>query len=339
MDESLIADLITEKIMYHTPLHRYRKKLVQAGVSCISEQNLANWFASGAEGLIPLYHLFKDELLALSYLQGDETYFPVLCKNKPGATHRGYLWVLHSPEQKAVLFQYDPARSKGAAKNLLVNYTGILQTDGYQPYESLQQTIGYELVHCMAHGRRKFMEALESDPQRATYFLERVGKLYAIEEQARKRKLDHEDRLALRQKESIPMLDELGEWLKKEYLSGKLLPSSPIANAVTYNLQRWKRLSAYAKDGQLEIDNNLIENRIRPVALGRKNYLFAGSHDAAQNLACLYSIVGTAEKHGLNVQQYLTWLLQKVASNKVTSEALNWLPHHLDKELLTKFKL
>ena len=116
------------------------------------------------------------------------------------------------------------------------------------------------------------------------------------------------------------------------------MPRSPIGKAIAYTLQRWKGLSAYAEDGQIEIDNNLIENCIRPVALGRKNFLFAGSDQAAQNLACLYSIIGTADKYGLNMHRYFTWLLRQVATSKVTKDALQWLPHRMDDQTLAKFR-
>lgn len=189
----------------------------------------------------------------------------------------------------------------------------------------------------MAYARRKFVEAQNTDTPLPNYFLERARQLYSIERKTREVQMSDQERLLLRQQEAIPILDDLGRWLKEEYTSGKLLPTSPIGKAIAYTLKRWKGLCAYAHNGQLEIDNNLVENTIRPVALGRKNYLFAGSDEAAQNLACLYSIVGTGDKYGLNVHRYLTWLLRQVATQKVTAEALNWLPHRMDQELLKTF--
>ena len=338
VDESLVAQIIVEKILFHTPVHRFRKKLKQAGVDFISENNLHNWLHSAAHNLLPLYYLLHEDLLRQSYNQADETRIPVLSKNKPGATHQGYFWVLNNPKLKAVLFQYDPSRSTKAGRALLEGFTGILQSDGYSVYEAVESKQGIQLIHCMAHARRKFVEAQNTDPPRAGYFLEQVQKLYLIERQARQQNLDDPQRLLLRQQEAIPILEDLGLWLEEQYTTSGVLPQSPIGKALAYTLRRWKGLCAYAHNGALEIDNNLVENTIRPVALGRKNYLFAGSDDAAQNLACLYSIVGTCDLHGLNAQRYLTWLLCQVAQNKVTPNAINWLPHRLDQHLLNTFR-
>lgn len=337
VDESLVAQIIVEKILFHTPIHRFRKKLKQVGLSFISENNLHNWFHSAAHNLLPLYHLLHQDLLAQPYNQADETRITVLSKNKPGSSHRGYFWVLNNPKLRAVFFQYDARRSTKAGEALLPNFSGILQSDGYTVYEAIEREQEVQLIHCMAHARRKFVEAQNTDPPRANYFLERARQLYLIERKAREVQMSDQERLLLRQQEAIPILDDLGRWLKEEYTSGKLLPTSPIGKAIAYTLKRWKGLCAYAHDGQLEIDNNLVENMIRPVALGRKNYLFAGSDEAAQNLACLYSIVGTCQKHGLNAHRYFTWLLQQVATQKVTAEALTWLPHRMDQELLKTF--
>jgi transposase len=336
VDESLVAQLIVEKILFHTPIHRFRKKLKQAGIDFISENNLYNWFHSAAYSLVPLYDLLHQDLLAQPYNQADETRIAVLSKNKPGATHRGYFWVLNNPKLRAVLFQYDSRRSTGAGQALLPGFRGILQSDGYIVYENLERKQDVQLIHCMAHARRKFIEAQNTDPPRADYFLQRVQVLYDIERQARKAQMNDQHRLQLRQQKAIPILEELGSWLQEQYTTN-ILPKSPIGKAIAYSLKRWKGLCAYAHNGQLEIDNNLVENTIRPVALGRKNYLFAGSDEAAQNLACLYSIIGTCDMHGLNAQRYLTWLLRKVATQKVDHQAINWLPHRMETQLLNTF--
>lgn len=338
VDESVIAQIAVEKILYHTPVHRFHKKLKQAGIDFISQTNLYNWFHAGAVHLVPLYDLFKADVLAQPYVQVDETRIQVLSKNKPGASHRGQMWVIHSPKHRAVVFEYDPARSGAAAKSILKGFEGILQADGYTVYEQLNRNPVITLVHCMAHARRKFVDAQNTDPPRAEYFLQRVQQLYKIEGQAREKEMDEEQRLHLRKQEAAPILEELGRWLNEQFTEGRILPRSPIGQAITYTLQRWKGLSAYAEDGQIEIDNNLIENCIRPVALGRKNFLFAGSDQAAQNLACLYSIIGTADKYGLNMHRYLSWLLRQVATNKVTMDALQWLPHQMDEQTLAKFR-
>jgi transposase len=332
VDESLIAELVVEKILFHTPIYRFGKKLKQAGIHFISQSNLNNWFHSAAHALRPLGHLLHKDLLAQLYNQVDETRIPVLSKNKPGASHLGYFWVMNNPELRAVYFHYDARRSAEASQGILEGFKGIVQSDGYSVYELAKRQTAIQLIYCMAHARRKFVEAQNTDPPRANYFLERVQKLYAIEQRAREDKRAPAERLALRQKEALPILEELGQWLMEQFSSGKLTPRSLIYKAIEYSLKRWKGLCAYAHDGQLEIDNNLVENTIRPVALGRKNFLFAGSDEAAENLACLYSIIGTAKMHDLNVRKYLEWLLRQVASQKVNNQALYWLPHRLSAE-------
>jgi transposase len=339
VDESLVAELIVEKILFHTPLYRFGKKLKQAGIHFISQSNLNNWFHSGADDLRPLAYLLHKDLLAQPYNQVDETRITVLSKNKPGASHRGHFWVMNNPELKAVYFHYDARRNTEASEGLLEDYQGIVQSDGYSVYEVIKRQMAILLIFCMAHARRKFVEAQNTDPPRANYFLERVQKLYAIERTAREDKLSTAERLALRQKQALPILEELGQWLMEQFTSGQLTPQSLIYKAIEYSLKRWKGLCAYAHDGQLEIDNNLVENTIRPVALGRKNFLFAGSDHAAQNLACLYSIIGTAKMHGLNVRKYMEWLLRQVASHKVNDQALFWLPHRLSAERKEKFSI
>jgi transposase len=335
VDESLIAQLIVEKIQFHTPLFRFNKKLQQAGVSFISQDNLQNWFHTAAQALLPLYHLLQKDLLAQPYNQADESPVPVLSKDKPGATHRGYMWVLHHPKSKAVYFHYDASRSSRAAHELLGDYQGIVQTDGYEAYQTLQKSKGFTLIHCMAHARRKFVEAKESSPEIAQFYLAHMQQLYHLERQARHQQLDDQKRLELRQQQAVPILNVLEKQMSQDLQ--RVLPKGPIGKALAYSIKRWKGLSAYALDGQLEIDNNLIENSIRPLALGRKNYLFAGSHEGARSLACLYSIIGTAIQHGLNTQAYLTWLLQKIATHKVTPDAIQWLPHRMPKAKLLKF--
>ena len=221
---------------------------------------------------------------------------------------------------------------------MLDGFQGTLQVDGYSSYESIEQIMDIVLIFCMAHARRKFFDAQNTDPPKAQHFLEQVQLLYKIEEEARKDQLNHEQRKARRQEQALPILDELGQWLKDQLVNQEVLPQSPIGKAIAYSLKRWEGLCAYAHDGQLEIDNNLVENRIRPVALGRKNFLFAGSDEYAENLACLYSIIGTANKYGLNMQKYMEWLLRQVATNKITPDAIEWLPHRMPQQRLQDFR-
>lgn len=337
VDESLIAQIIVEKIQFHTPIYRFAKKLKQAGIGFIKQNNLHNWFHTGAQCLWPLYDLLIQDILDQGYLQADETRIPVLAKNKIGAAHRGQMWAFHAPTIRAVAFNYEPSRSTEAAKVILDDFSGTLQTDGYSAYQSIGKRKDIELIFCMAHARRKFYDARDAAPLIAHHFLEQVQLLYEIERQARDQKMTCQQRLQIRQDKAVPILKNLENWLIQQHADKTLLPKSLIRKAIDYALSRWKGLMAYAYNGQLEIDNNLVENTIRPIALGRKNYMFAGSHDAAQNLAVLYSIIGTCEKNKINTYQYLHWLLRKVANHKITPQAVEWLPHRIDPQILKDF--
>ena len=336
VDETLIAQIIVEKIQFHTPVHRFAKKMKQLGIDFIKQKNLHNWLHRAAESLLPLYYLLQEEVLNTGYIQADETRIQVLSKLKKNASHRGQMWVYFAPTIKATFFNYEPTRSTEAADVILAAYQGVLQCDGYSVYQEIGQRDGVILIYCMAHGRRKFYDAKESEPDLANFYLDRVQQLYKIEARARNEGMNHEQRLKLRQEKALPILKELKLWFLDKTADRTLLPKSKIRQAIEYNLSRWDGLMAYAYDGKLEIDNNLVENTIRPVALGRKNYLFAGSNDAAQNLAILYSIVGTCEKNNINVYQYLNWLLPKIAQEKITPDAVNWLPHRIDPAILVK---
>lgn len=336
VDESLIAQIIVEKIQFHTPVYRFAKKLKQIGIDFIGPNNLNNWFHKGAESLLPIYELMKSQVLKQTYIQADETPILVLTKNKKGATHRGYVWAYHSPEIKTVFFNYNASRGKKAADAILAKYKGDLQVDGYNVYELIAKNKPIQLHYCMAHARRKFFEAKEIAPEIAHHFLEQVQQLYQIERQAREQNLGHKQRQKLREELAAPILVKLAQWLKEKQQDPSILPSTPIRKAIDYAYTRWKGLSSYVHNGKIEIDNNLIENTIRPIALGRKNYMFAGSHNAAQNLAVLYSIVGTCEKNNINPFKYLKWLLKKVATNKVNDQAIEWLPHRIDPTIIEK---
>ena len=340
VDESLVAHIIEEKFLHHTPVYRLVKKYKQIGVDFIKNRNLHNWIHQSAEALMPLYHLLEKDLLSSPYLQGDESTLKVLSSNKPGASHTGYMWLIHNPENQTTLFHYDPTRQHRVAHELFGQYGGILQVDGYEAYESVAKANPQmRLINCMAHARRKFVEASNSDPPEAKHYLAQVGALYHLEKELREQKADYETRFNKRQEIAVPILSELEKWMKELVMQKSILPKSPLGKAIAYSLNRWKGLCAYTQDGKLEIDNNYIENKVRPLALGRKNYLFAKTHNTAQNLACLYSIIITADNHKLCIHKYLEWLLRKTTSEKISNQAVSWLPHKLTPKDREEFML
>ncbi|HRP45867.1 MAG TPA: IS66 family transposase [Ginsengibacter sp.] len=340
VDESLVAHIIEEKFLHHTPVYRLISKYKQIGINFIKSKNLHNWIHRSAEALMPLHHLLRQDLLSSPYLQGDESTLKVLQGDKPGASHTGYMWLIHNPENQTTLFHYDFSRQHRVAHELFGQYGGILQADGYEGYESVARSNPkMKLINCMAHARRKFVEASNSDPPEAKYYLSKVGKLYYLEKQLREENADYATRYEKRQEIAVPILAELKEWMNELLLQRTVLPKSPLGKAIAYSMNRWEGLCAYTQDGKLEIDNNYIENMVRPLALGRKNYLFAKNHDTAQNLACLYSIIITANNHRLCIHKYLEWLLRKSATEKMTDQAANWLPHKLSRQDKDNFLL
>jgi hypothetical protein len=243
-------------------------------------------------------------------VQADETPIPVLDKQKKGETHRGYHWVYHGVESKLVLFDYREGRGREGPLKLLKSYQGYLQTDGYSVYEQLESREDIVLVGCMAHARRYFEHALENDRARAEKVLLYMQELYAIEREAREKNLSAEDRYALRRAKALPVMEQLENWLLTERL--QVLPKSAIGKAIFYLILRFNKIAMYLEDGRLEIDNNLVANAIRPVALGRKNYLFAGSHAGAKRAAIVYSLLGSCQKLGINPYDYLLDVLQRL---------------------------
>jgi hypothetical protein len=292
--------------------------------------------------LEPLYQALRLHILSATYLQCDETPIAVLDKQKKGDTHQGYHWVYYSPEQKLVLFDYQPGRGREGPAKLLKNYKGYLQTDGYIAYEQFEARKDIVLVGCMAHARRYFEHALDNDATRAKKVLLWMQELYVVEREAREEKLSTQDRHLLRQEKSRAIMDQIGEWLVEEHT--KVLPKSAIGKAISYLVARYNKLSLYLEDGRLEIDNNLIENSIRPVALGRKNgpkmkfylrsYLFAGSHAGAQRTAMAYSLLGSCKLQGINVNEYLQDVLQTLPDQPI-NKLKELLPPYRKKATMT----
>jgi len=323
--ESLLAYILVSKFVDHLPLYRLTQIFQRQGVS-IPTSTINDWVRACCRLLLPLYEALKKELLLNEYLQADESPIKVLDKSKKGTTHLGYQWVYLSKDQKLVLFDYRKGRGRDGPRRILKNFSGYLQTDGYGVYEQFGKNPNITLLSCMAHARRYFDQAKENDPQRAAYFLTQVQSLYNLEASLRDQKADWDTRFEARQKLALPILKHIGTWLKTEY--PKVLPKSSIGKAIHYSLKRWKLLCRYTEHGGLEIDNNLIENQIRPLALGRKNYLFAGSHQGAKNIAMMYSFFGSCKLNNLDPFQWLFAILDKIPDYPV-NKISDLLPCHV----------
>jgi transposase len=305
----LLAQIVIDKYVDHLPLHRQQQRFSRDGLN-IPYSTITDWVGSTCTLITPLYEVLKKKVLHSPYLHADETPLKVLDKDKKGSTHRGYYWVYHNSLDDLVFFDYQQGRGREGPQQILEGYSGYLQTDGYSVYNIIEEKTDVTLLHCWAHARRKFHESVQSDPEQASHALTLIGKLYEIERQAKEENISADQIKERREKKSIPVLDELKEWMTQAYMNAK--PKSPIGKALAYCLERWDKLVIYTTDGRLNIDNNPVENSIRPVALGRKNYLFAGSHEAAQRSAMLYSLLGTCKLHGINPFEWLRDTLQKI---------------------------
>lgn len=306
--EGLLAQMIVDKYLDHLPVHRQLQRYQRMGVT-IAQSTSNDWFRTVMNHLHALYEAHKRVTLATSYLGADETPIKVLDEDKKGTTHRGYYWVYHNSEQKLVLFDYRPGRGREGPDDMLRDFHGYLQTDGYSAYEDFDRRPGITLLHCMAHARRKFHEALQNDQPRAEYALGLFQHLYAIERRIKDQAVTGDAVVQLRQQEAMPVLQTLKAWMEEEYPK-LVVKKSSIAQAMAYFLPRWKKLCIYTHDARLHIDNNLVENAIRPVAVGRKNYLFAGSHEAAQRAAMIYSLLATCKLHGIHPYYWLRDVLE-----------------------------
>ena len=325
--EGLLAQMAVDKYIDHLPINRQLQRFERTGVT-IAQSTSNDWMRNVLNSLAGLYELHKKQVLATHYLHVDETTIKVQDESKKGKTHLGYYWVYHNSEYKLVLFDYRTGRDREGPNDILKDFTGYLQTDGYGVYDDFDKKPGITLMHCMAHARRKFTESLDSDPARAQYMLEQMQALYAIERCIREEHLQPDEILALRQSQTVPVLTLLKRWLQAEV--SNVLPKSPIGQAIAYSLQRWDKLSIYASDARLQIDNNPVERAIRPVAIGRKNYLFAGSHDAAQRSAMIYSLLATCTLHNINPYHWLKDVLERMHNYTMNNlnELLpqNWKP-------------
>jgi transposase len=305
---SLLASILVDKYMDHLPLYRQKQRFAREDIP-IASSTLEGWAKQALERLEPLYQQLLFDIKAKGYLQADETPIKVLESNKKGACHKGWYWVYHSPLDKMVLFDYRPTRG-GAGAHVLDKFKGYLQSDGYIVYEKIGAR--QQVVHlaCWAHARREFDRALGNDAQRAGIALLYIQLLYAVERKAREENMEAPAIKQLRLEKSLPVLNALGKWMVEEVK--QTLPKSQIGKAMNYCINRWDALCAYLYDGELQIDNNLVENAIRPVALGRKNYLFAGSHEAAQRAAMIYSFFAICKKHEVNPYQWLKYTLENI---------------------------
>lgn len=306
---SLLAELMINKYVNHLPFYRQIQMFKQLGVS-LPAATVNDWFKQTADLLRPLYYRLKEIVLGSDYIQVDESTLPIINEEKH-KTVKGYIWMVRAVLTDLVFFHYDHgSRAQKVVIPLLKHFKGALQTDGYEVYKMYEDKKGVLPLGCWAHARRKFEEALKEDKARAEYALAQIGMLYDVERRADVEKLSFEERSDLRCRLSYPIMVAFEKWLVNEYPN--VLPKGRIGKAIRYTYEIYPRLTRYHLDGRYRIDNNLGENSIRPLALGRKNYLFCGNDDAAEDAAVIYSLMGCCKAGEVNFRDWLVYVLESI---------------------------
>jgi transposase len=324
----LLAHVLVSKYADHLPLYRQSEIYAREGVD-LERSTLADWVGSSSELLNPLHEALRQYVMSAGKLHADDTPVPVLAPGQ-GRTKQGRLWTYVRDDRPAgdsaapaVWFTYSPDRRGEHPHRHLAAFKGTLQADAYAGFNRLYDTGRIREAACWAHVRRKFFDlhAVHASPV-TTEALERIGSLYAIESEIRGRSPD--ERQQERQTRSRPLLSSLKDWFKDSLT--KLSRKSETAAAIHYALGRWPALMCYCDDGSLEIDNNSAERALRAVALGRKNYLFAGSDAGGERAAVIYSLLGSAKLNGIDPETYLTAVLRRIADHPINriSELLPW---------------
>ena len=327
---SLLTEILLQKYEYHMPFYRQIKQFEHLGIKGLTESTMDGWYKQVMLLLKPLYAALKKEVFKADYCQADETTTPVVDKEKH-KTSKEYLWMVRAVMERLVVFHYDNGSRAGAVIESLANqynFRGYLQCDGFAGYESAFKTsTAVSLVNCMAHIRRKFDYAMEQDEENSKYALSKIQQLYQIEKECDKAGATADERKEIRQQKARPAMEELKGWL--EQMAVKYGSSTLLGKAAGYAYVRWSNMMRYIDDGRIKIDNNLAENELRPITLGRKNYLFCGNHEAAENMCVVISLLSTCRNHDVNPREYLGDIIARMPyMEKATHEQLvELLPH------------
>ncbi len=328
---TVLADILIDKYVHHLPFYRQLQMFSQRGIS-IAPATINGWFQDVADLIRPTYYRLKELVLGCDYIQSDETTLPVINNEKHQAI-KGYIWMVRAVMDQLVFFHYDHgSRAQKVALALFKDFQGVIQSDGYAVYDMYENKKGVLPIGCWAHARRKFEEALSEDDARASYALQQIGLLYEVERRADLQRLTFDQRAELRSRLSYPILRAFEKWLIQEVPN--VLPKGRIGKALRYTYNIFHKLSRYHLDGRLKIDNNLGENAIRPIALGRKNWLFCGNDDAAENAAIIYSMMGCCQAHQVNFRDWLVYFLNNVHSydNDYGKDLAQLLPHNFKQQ-------
>ena len=335
----LLAQVAVSKFADGLPLYRQQKIFNRQGIE-LPRATMANWMVSAARQCAGLIDLLRAEILDGPLINIDESPLQVLNEAGRANTSKSYMWVFRGgrPRQPVLLYQYHPTRSGKRALSFLDGYRGYIQSDDFRGYDHLDQKSDIVHLGCWAHVRRKFVKVVQvrkkhrgkqANPKGlADEALEYIGKLYGIEKQARRLKLDPDQIRKLREQETKPLLEKFKSWLEaKKPLTP---PKGLLGQAINYALGNWNKLIVFIEDGRLRPDNNLVENAIRPFVVGRKNWLFAGSPDGARASATFFTLIETAKANGLEPYNYLRHIFAKLPEVQTDQDLKDLLPQNID---------
>lgn len=316
LSNGLIVSILIWKYVEHLPLYRIAVRFLREYQVELSLSLLCDAMMAVGDLLRALVLVMIQELVQGRYVQADETTVPVQTTEKKGKNHQGYLWEYSCPEGN-VIFDFQMGRSREGPRKMLAHFRGILQCDGYAAYDKIGGE-GMRIAGCWAHARRGFVDAVKAagkDPV-ALAIVAKINGLYRVEREAREQELSAQQRLALRLEKSVPQMTAIKEAIKEAQKHAT--PASTLGKACAYTLNQWDRLQIYLSDGVVEIDQNLCENAIRPVALGRKNWLHIGSATAGPRIAAILSVVETCRRLDIDIREYLLDILPGLSERPVS---------------------
>ena len=331
----LLAYIFTSKFVDHTPYYRLERIFFRMGIE-LTRATMSNWSVKVYEKVSLLEELLKKELLSRAVIGIDETTLQVMNEKDRKNSVKSYMWVFrgYGRDGPVLYFLYQPTRSGKFLPEFLNGYSGVAQSDGFSGYNILESNEKIIQAGCMAHVRRKFMDAKKASPtsKSASFAVELIRKMYRIEDDIRKKNLSPEDVLKIRQEKTKPLMDAFREFLVSQ--TGNVTPRSSLGGAVHYAISEWKKLVVFLENGNTPIDNNLVENAIRPFVIGRKNWLFSGHPDGAQASAFFYTLIENAKACGFEQYWYLRYLLENIMSAKTEEEYRKLLPQYIDPAIL-----
>ena len=332
---ALLAFILVNKFVDYLPFYRREKRFARIGIN-ISRQDMSNWTITVGGAIKPLIERFVALIRGGPFMQMDETPLQVL--NEPGRanTTKSYMWLARggAPEAPVVVYHYSPTRGSDYPRSLLDGYGGYLQADAYRVYRMLAEELGFILVGCWAHARRKFHEAAQASKKAGAAHegMKHIRRLYEIERELRGTGLSPQEFVDKRREKVLPVLGEFSAWLHKKQET--VVPSSLLGKAVAYTLHEWDALSRYLDRPEITPDNNAAENDIRPFVVGRRNWLFSGAPRGAEASCAIYSLIETAKHNGLDPLAYLNYVFEKAPLMRDAEDWDQLLPHRLDEATL-----